>query len=57
MLLHYTSLVPELGGVTAVRFTSGVCIESIRVFPSGSCPFANAEVIAYVMECANSTMC
>ena len=50
MLLHWCTLEPSgPSNLAAVRFTSPICVHSIRIFPTGAKPFAHCpEVIAYV---------
>jgi hypothetical protein len=56
ILLSYATLVPDPQGVSAIRFSSGVRVLSLRVFPTGSCPFAQTESIAYAISNPTSIM-
>ncbi|KAG5648761.1 hypothetical protein DXG03_000109 [Asterophora parasitica] len=49
-LVHWCTVAPEgHSSLAAIRFAAPVRIQSIRVFPSGAQPFANApDVVAYV---------
>lgn len=45
-LIHWATVEPTEQGLSAVRFTSGVSIDTVRVFRSGSRPFAHADAVA-----------